>query len=123
MSLRVLTAMPGQADVFEYYRQHSIDVFINTSASEGTPVTIMEAISCGIPVIATAVGGSAEIVSEQNGHLLIPDPTPEQIAEALLFIWDQPSDKRTGSLQIWEQYYDAKRNYDDFVKRLLEIRA
>ena len=83
----------------------------------------MEAISCGIPVIATAVGGSAEIVSEQNGRLLIADPSPEQIAEALLSIWDQPGDKRAGSLRIWEQYYDAKRNYDDFVKRLLEIRA
>ncbi len=129
-----LTALPGnvtacfagyagQAHVFDYYRQNPIDVFINTSASEGTPVTIMEAISCGIPVIATAVGGSVEIVSEQNGRLTIADPSPEQVAEALLSFWDQLGDKRAGSLKTWEQYYDARRNYVDFVKRLLEARA
>ena len=113
----------GQADVFRYYRDHPVDVFINTSASEGTPVAIMEAISCGIPVIATAVGGNAEIVSEKNGHLLPASPTPEQVADALLSHWDEPAQRRAGSLEVWAQNYDATLNYSDFVKRLVEIRA
>jgi len=45
-------------EVFDVYRENNIDVFINTSKSEGLPVSIMEAQSCGIPIIATSVGGT-----------------------------------------------------------------
>jgi glycosyltransferase involved in cell wall biosynthesis len=48
--------------ILNFYRDNPVDVFINTSSSEGgNPVSIMEAISCGIPVIATKVGGNMEI--------------------------------------------------------------
>jgi len=45
-------------DVLNYYASNPVDVFINTSSSEGLPVSIMEAMSFGIPVIATNVGGT-----------------------------------------------------------------
>lgn len=40
------------------------------SLSEGIPVSIMEAISFGIPIIATNVGGNAEIVNDETGVLI-----------------------------------------------------
>jgi glycosyltransferase involved in cell wall biosynthesis len=83
----------------------------------------MEAISCGIPAIATDVGGNKEIVSEKNGYLIAANPSPEQIADALLSCWDDPGERRAGSLQVWMQGYDAKRNYSDFVQQLVQIRA
>ena len=49
-------------EIFNMYKNNSYDYFITLSESEGLPVSIMEAISCGIPVIATAVGGITEIV-------------------------------------------------------------
>ena len=54
--------------VLDFYRRNPVDVFANVSASEGVPVSIMEAQACGIPVVATAVGGTPEIVSDRIGR-------------------------------------------------------
>jgi len=122
MTVRILD-YSSQADLFRYYRENPVDVFINVSASEGTPVSIMEAISCGIPVVATAVGGNTEIVSEQNGVLVDANPSREQIADALLAYWDEPRQRRLGSREVWDHKYNAGRNYPAFAKRLVEIRG
>jgi colanic acid/amylovoran biosynthesis glycosyltransferase len=112
----------GTAAVFDFYRDHPCDVFVNVSTSEGIPVAIMEAISCGIPVIATAVGGTAEIVSEQNGCLISADASPGEIADALLADWDALGRRRLGSREVWESMYNAHLNYQDFVRRLVAVR-
>ena len=46
--------------ILYYYRAEQVDVFINTSDSEGVPVSIMEAMSYGIPCISRIVGSNAE---------------------------------------------------------------
>ncbi len=112
-------------DLMLYYEQNPVDVFVNVSASEGTPVAVMEAISCGIPVIATAVGGNVEIALEKNGLLLDPNPTPEQIGNALLSFWDDRDTalrKRQGSRAVWQQRYNADANFQAFAERLKAIR-
>ncbi len=73
----------GNREVFEYYRHNPVDLFINISESEGIPVSIMEAQSCGILVAATDVGGSSEIVNEQSGILLPANPSYEVFEEVL----------------------------------------
>jgi len=120
--------LPGytnQEDLLRTYRDDPIDVFINVSESEGTPVSVMEAISCGIPIVATAVGGNAEIASEQNGLLLSPNPKPEEIAEAFLKLLDNPelaAAKRKGSRGVWQERYNANDNFQAFADRLKAIR-
>lgn len=57
--------------LMEYYRNSYCDLFINCSDSEGIPVSIMEAYSFGIPVIARNVGGNSEIVQDSTGDYLI----------------------------------------------------
>lgn len=121
----VKTSFPGyttQADLFAYYKETPVDVFVNVSQSEGTPVAVMEAISCGIPIVATGVGGNKEIVTEQNGILLPENPTPTEIAQAILEIQKHPT-KREGSLQTWQSQYNADKNYSDFSERLFKIRS
>lgn len=71
-------------DVMQFYSDHPVTFFFNVSTSEGVPVSIMEAQSFGIPVIATDVGGTAEIVNEANGHLLELDLTPERLCQVML---------------------------------------
>jgi len=125
----VKSYFPGYSTVehlMQYYRGHPVDLFMNVSVTEGTPVAVMEAISCGIPVMATAVGGNPEIVSEQNGRLLSPNPTPDEIAEAILSILDNPDlaiEKRKGSRQVWQEKYNASQNFQAFADRLKAIRA
>ncbi|MBK8782825.1 MAG: glycosyltransferase [Anaerolineales bacterium] len=88
----VFSSYIDRQNLFELYRQTPVDIFVNVSESEGTPVTAMEAISCGIPILATAVGGNVEIDTKQNGWLLSPNPTPEEIATALISIHDNVVD-------------------------------
>lgn len=71
----------GNAELMEKYKTEHIDLFVNTSDSEGIPVSIMEAQQFGIPAIARNVGGNREIILEE---LLLPsDVTPEIIANLI----------------------------------------
>ncbi len=56
--------------ILDVYEQFDVDFFINLSDSEWIPVTIMEAMPMGIPVIDRNVGGISEIVNKSNGLLL-----------------------------------------------------
>lgn len=75
-------------EIQDYYTSRSIDLFINTSSSEGVPVSIMEAFAAGIPVLATNVGGTAEIVDDSVGGLLPADVTPEILAEKIIAFYN-----------------------------------
>jgi len=120
--------LPGfstQQGLFHFYNTHPVDVFINASVSEGTPVSIMEAISCSIPVIATAVGGNKEIVSSKNGFLLPPNPSADEIAAALLKMQANPEttkQKRIESYTMWRDKYNADSNFQLFTKTLHQVR-
>lgn len=107
--------------VMSWYRDEAVDVFVNVSASEGTPVSIMEAASCGIPVVATAVGGNREIVSDRNGILVSAMPEAKDIADALSVFAFNPEaavQKRSGSREVWFENYFAGRNFPEFVRCL-----
>lgn len=126
---KVMGRLPGQVsnqDVMRHYKENPVDVFVNLSTTEGgAPVSIMEAISCGIPVIATNVGGNPEIVSERNGLLLNPDPTPEDVAQALLKVCDNSEmahKMRAESRKVWQESYNADVNYRNFAERLKSMR-
>jgi len=111
--------------IMNYYRNNPIDVFINVSSSEGQPVSIKEAISCGIPVIATDVGGNSEIVTNKNGILLRSDPTAEEISTAVLYLMENPEEtagKRKASRALWAQLYDSNVIYPAFIEELIKIR-
>lgn len=124
----IIGKFPGYTNVVDLINEYltiPADLFMNVSKSEGTPVSIMEAISCGIPVVATAVGGNVEIVSEVNGFLLRQDPSPEEIADSILYAVNHPEImkiKRDGSRAVWNEYYNAGNNFRDFCERLMEIR-
>ena len=61
---------------------HSIDVFVLPSLTEGTPNAIIEAMSHGKPIIATAVGGIPDVVSEEVG-ILVPPNDVKALANAM----------------------------------------
>ena len=81
----------------------------------------MEAQSFGIPVIATAVGGTPEIVTEKVGILLSENPSPEEIARAIKFFIDHPEitkQMRSNSIENWEKNFNAEKNFSEFAKYL-----
>ncbi|MBT8171539.1 glycosyltransferase family 4 protein, partial [Candidatus Bathyarchaeota archaeon] len=63
---------------------NAADYFILPSASgEGLPLVLFEAMACGLPVIATRVGGTPEIINHMKNGVLVPPRNPEEMAVAL----------------------------------------
>jgi glycosyltransferase involved in cell wall biosynthesis len=71
------------------------DVFLLTSISEGIPLTVIEAMAAGLPVVSTRVGGVAEIVEEGRTGLLAPARDDGALAEALLLLAADPALRAT----------------------------
>lgn len=78
-----LAWLPGERlDVAELIR--NMDVFVLPSLGEGISNTILEAMSSGLPVVATHVGGNPELVEDGRTGTLVPVSDPESMARALL---------------------------------------
>jgi glycosyltransferase involved in cell wall biosynthesis len=67
------------------------DVFLLTSISEGIPLTVIEAMAAGLPVVATQVGGVSEIVEDGYTGLLAPAGDDANLAERLLRLAADPA--------------------------------
>lgn len=68
------------ADPTDFYR--SLDLYLNTSKHEGIPLSVLEAMAQGIPVVAPAVGGIPEILRDREGGFLVVRRTASAFAEA-----------------------------------------
>lgn len=115
----MLGAMPN-AQVLRYYAEHHVDLFVNVSESEGIPVSIMEAFSFGIPVMATNVGGVAEIVDETVGKLLPVDISAEQLRNDINAFYNNPNrvQMRSNARNRWAERCDARQKYTAFCEFL-----
>ena len=69
-------------DMEGFYR--SIDVYLNTSRHEGMPMTLLEAMSHGIPVVAPSVGGLKEMITHGVEGVLVEERTAGSFADALI---------------------------------------
>ena len=101
-------------DVLKYYQTHHVDLFMNLSTSEGVPVSIMEASSFNISVLATNVGSTFEAVAKEVGELVSPNPTPEEVAGTIEKMLNSNYSPRT----YWETHYNADINYNAFADML-----
>lgn len=109
-------------EVVSYYENNHVDLFVNVSESEGIPVSIMEAISFGIPVVATDVGGTSEIVVDgYNGLLMNKNFNVEELTTIFLDAITgriNISSFREGARKVWEERYSCEKNYNEFYKNL-----
>jgi glycosyltransferase involved in cell wall biosynthesis len=111
-------------EVYRTYRERPVDVFASVSAAEGLPVSIMEAQSCGIPVLATAVGGVPEIVNEEDGKLLPASADAAEVAAGLGELYDDPErldSMRSRSIETWRSLCHAPTNFASHAAELGEI--
>lgn len=102
------------SEVMNLLQTNNFDVFVNVSSSEGVPVTIMEAFSAGIPVIATNVGGTSELVDASNGFLINKNISPLELAGVLkmFYLLDDNSIlmKRNAAVERFRILADADKN-------------
>ncbi len=108
-------------DLLKYYETHPVDLFVNASESEGVPVSIMEAMSKGIPCIGTDVGGMREIVNSENGYLMPAEFSAQELAE---IVQNHPlgsNEYQEAALRTQRTYFDAEKNYANFARELKSL--
>lgn len=87
-----VTLAGARDDVEEILR--SLDIYVCSSIAEGIALTVLEAMASGLPVVATEVGGTPEIVVASETGLLIPSGNPQALADALGRLCDAPKQAR-----------------------------
>jgi len=111
--------------VLEYYINNPVDLFVNVSKSEGIPVSIMEAISAGIPVLATEVGGTNEIVDNSCGELLNPNISAFELAKKFISFYrmeeNKSRDLRINAFNKYKNHFDANTQYRSFLKNIIYL--
>lgn len=113
-------------DVIKYYSENPIDLFINVSKSEGLPISIMEAMSYGIPCVATDVGGTSEIVNNNNGYLLSEYFRDQDLINILKSFDSLHKEEKTtlrkNAFNTWNDKFDASTNASNLFKEWLNIK-
>ena len=112
-------------ELMELIKNDSFDVFINTSDSEGIPVSIMEALSFGIPVIAPDIGGIHEIINANNGFLIDEKNDVMKYVVALKSIEEMDRKDylllRRNARTSWEEKWNLNKNYYLFTDELYNL--
>ena len=109
--------------ILEYYRDNGANLFILVSRTEGVPVSIMEAFSYGIPVIATNVGGVSEMFRNcPVGYLIDAVQTPETLKDYIVKYILIPKEEQiaiqNNARANWEENWDAEKNFTSFADAL-----
>jgi len=112
----------NKSQILKYYRETSPEFFVNLSVTEGIPVTIMEALCSSIPVIATDVGGTSEIVDNSVGLLVDKDINIDQLASLLLNKNKEVKKMRKNARKRALEMADAKKNYKNFAEKIITLR-
>ena len=108
-------------EVLAHYLNQPVDILINVSASEGVPVSIMEALSFGVPCIATDVGATREIVNAKNGCLLNENVTAAEVMDAVIDLErriESAESLQPQALSIWDEHFNRDKNFIDFAEQI-----
>jgi L-malate glycosyltransferase len=70
------------------------DIYVSSSISEGVSITILEAMAAAVPVVATAVGGTPEVLALETGGTLVPARDPYGLARAVITLAEDAPRRR-----------------------------
>ena len=90
--------------LFQYYRLG--DVFVCPTLNEGLPIVVLEAMACGLPIVATNVAGNPQVVKEGINGCLVPVASAEGIANGVIRMWQNRNRGEMGirSREMVEKY-------------------
>ena len=127
LGLRECVEFVGAADHDEVLRWwQRAGVAALTSESEGMPVSLMEAAACGVPAVATAVGGVPDLIQDGTTGLLSPPRDAEAFATALQRLLEDPALARklgVAARRRAEERFSLARQVDDLMELWREVIA
>jgi glycosyltransferase involved in cell wall biosynthesis len=107
-----------EEDKLRFFRE--ADIFVYPSYHEGMPMAVLEAMACGLPIVASRVGALPELVRDGQNGLLIDAGRPEQIAAAVEKIAGDEGLRRQMERQSW-QMVSEKYSLEEHVAKLERI--
>jgi glycosyltransferase involved in cell wall biosynthesis len=117
-----------RSDLASLYRR--MHVFVLTSINEGTPVSLIEAMAAGVPVVASSVGGVPDVVDGGVTGVLVPPRQPEAVAAAIVAAIvesDRAAVMAARARQSVRERFDSARLVQEteamYRETLLEIRG
>jgi glycosyltransferase involved in cell wall biosynthesis len=111
-----VTFFGEQADVSPFML--AADLFVSSSVTEGLPVSLLEAMSVGLPALVTDIGGMGEIARLSGAVTLVPSSDPEGMAGALCdAVVRRQELPKMGQLasHCYQQYFRPERMSDDYM--------
>ncbi len=113
-------------EIYNFLGTHTIHVLVNTSISEGLPVSIMEGMSFGIPAIGPDIGGIREIIENNvNGFLMSTNPSVREVEDTLrkMFLLDELSYSsfRVNAFKTWNTKFNSLKNNKIFIENIYNI--
>ncbi len=103
-----------------------MDIFVMSSVTEGTPISIMEAMSMKIPVVASRVGGIPELIHEEETGLLVNPGNPDEITDAVLNLLKSSKTRRKMGVRAREvvkkkfSVEDCVKGHEKLYKKLMK---
>jgi glycosyltransferase involved in cell wall biosynthesis len=131
--LEARTREMGLGDAITFHGWHAdmtavygdLDMVVNCSRNEGTPVALIEALAAARPVVATRVGGTPDLLGKNERGMLVPPGDPEALSRAILETLDNEEEAanraRAGRLYVLENHSSARlvRDIDALYRELL----
>jgi glycosyltransferase involved in cell wall biosynthesis len=114
----VLTGRLPHNQVLEWFSRSS--VFVLPSIEDGFGLVIMEAMACGLPVIATANTGGPGVIEDGINGFVVPIRSPEAIAEKLLFLF-QHRDQLQAMQEAVKASIRLTKGWDTFTQGMLGL--
>ncbi len=102
------------------------DAFVLASRQEGLPVTLMEATSLGLPIVATRVGGVPQVLEHEVNALLVPPNDPGALLEAMARLATDPDlrDRLGRQARLRSSMFDvgqASRAVGDIYRQMARV--
>ncbi|MGA3290275.1 MAG: glycosyltransferase family 4 protein [Candidatus Bathyarchaeia archaeon] len=104
--------------LLKYYQNAA--VYVLPSYREGLPTTLLEAMSCGLPIVATAISGITDVIDNFKTGLLVPTNSPEKLANAILTLIEDSTlseEIATNARMHVQKYYD----WDIITSKIEEV--
>lgn len=114
----IFTGKISSEDIPQYYQ--AADIFVLPSYTEGTPLAVIEAMACGLPIIASNVGGISEIViSNENGFIISPKNIKELSSKLRVLVKNQSLRSKFSNKSL--KIINSEFNIDKKVEKLIDL--
>jgi glycosyltransferase involved in cell wall biosynthesis len=125
---RMAARCPGQPVIFAGFQDEvapwlkALDLYVQPSLSEGLGTSVLDAMACRLPVVASNTGGLSEVVVTGTTGILVPPEDPSQLAAAILQLLSEP-DRAVAMGQAGRQRVEEHFSIGKMVSAYLEVYA